>query len=305
MINQKPCGRFDKRRSRQRRLSSPGHQSATALVLLLTTSWAVGAEQPPGLHEGRAPDTPPQPAATDKGMVRYPVNLTDLPGAQVLVQTGARVDDGSCTFTDEGSGKASEEGRVLVITELSFDPETCTRELARAEYRRDLLPASVAAKVEQPASPDRTEDSEQVLTPSGRQRERAAAVREYVGSLKVNVEDPPQIDVTTTKSSLRWSNAGSRLNRSYHQTHWGWYSPTGWRRTNAHWSYDNNGSRAYTDTYGKYRNGSFCATIDTWTEHSRTYFEGRPYGGWRWSYNVKKWGGCSGLLHYEYIVETP
>ena len=92
---------------------------------------------------------------------------------------------------------------------------------------------------------------------------------------------------------------------SYHDAYWHWYSPSGWRRTNAHWSYDNNGSRAYTDTYGKYRNGAFCATIDTWTEHRKTYLEGRPYGAWSWSYSVHKWGGCSGLLHYEYIVETP
>lgn len=299
-MRRKRCGLFDQRRA------TVIQQSAAAFALLFTNSWAIAAEQPPRLQQGQAPNTSPQVASTQESVVRYSVNLDDLPGAQVLAQTGARADDGSCTFTDEGSGKASEQGRVLVITELSFDPETCVRELARAEYGRDLLPASVAAKVEPPASPDRTtEDSEQVLTPGGRPPKTAAAVREYVGSLKVNVEDPPQRDVTTTKSNLRWSNTGSRLNTSHHSAHWGWFSLTGWRRTNAHWSYDNNGSRAYTDTYGKYRNGSFCATIDTWTEHRQTYFEGRPYGGWRWSYNVKKWGGCSGLLHYEYIVETP
>jgi hypothetical protein len=40
------------------------------------------------------------------------------------------------------------------------------------------------------------------------------------------VEDPPQIDVTTTKSSFRWWNVGSTLN-ARHNAHWGWYSPTG------------------------------------------------------------------------------
>jgi hypothetical protein len=258
------------------------------LGLLLTTGWAVAAE--------------------NEGVVYYTVNLDELPGAQVYEQIGARTADGRCTFTDGGTGQASGHGRVLVITEVSFDPKTCVRELARAEYAREALPASVAAKVELPASSDTTQrDSQQILTPTGPAMEetQAPATVQYLGSLKVNVEDPPQIDVTTTKSSLRWSNTGSHLNTSYHDAHWGWYSPSGWRRTNAHWSYDNNGSRAYTDTYGKYRNGSFCATIDTWTEHRKTYFEGRPYGGWSWSYNVQKWGGCSGLLHYEYIVETP
>jgi hypothetical protein len=241
-------------------------------------------------------------------VVHYDVNLNELPGAQVYEQTGARTSDGGCSFTDRGSGLASGHGRVLMITEVSFDPRTCVRELARAEYALEALPAAVAAKVEPPASPDMTqEDAQQALTPGGPSMEgaEAPAVVVYLGSLKVNVEDPPQRDVTTTKSSLRWSNTGSRLNRSHHHAHWGWFTPTGWQRTRAHWSHGNDGLRAYTDTYGKYRNGRFCATIDTWTEHLKTYFEGRPYGAWSWSYTVHKWGGCSGLLHYEYILQTP
>jgi hypothetical protein len=259
------------------------------LGVLITAGWTVAAE-------------------TDD-VEYYEVNLDELPGAQVYTQTGARTADGICTFTDEGTGQASGQERVLVITEVSFDPQACVRELAWAEYARDALPAAVAAKVQDPEASDTTqqESQQQVLTPAESTTEdtQAAAVVQYIGSLKVNVEDPVERDVTTTKSRLRWSNTGSRLNTSYHTPYWGWLSATGWRRTNAHWSYGNNGARAYTDTYGKYRNGRFCATIDTWTEHLKTYFEGRPYGGWRWSYSVKKWGGCKGWLHFEYIVEKP
>lgn len=221
-----------------------GTRYAGALIFLFATNGAIAAEQSPGAQI-RQSDSAAQ-AAKD-GVVQYSVNLDDLPGAQTFVQAGARGDDGRCTFTDEGSGQASGHGRVLVFTELSFDPGTCVRELARAEYAREAVPASVAAKLELPASSGRTaEDAVRVVTP-GRPspgETGAAAVREYVGSLKVNVEDPPQRDVTTTKSDLRWSNTGSRLNASHHQAHWGWFSPTGWRRTNAHWSYDNNGTRA-------------------------------------------------------------
>jgi hypothetical protein len=282
--------------------------SIAALGLLLTTGWAVAAEYTPQAQAERESAISPrtQSVVTDEGVVRYGVNLDELPGAQVYEQTGARTDDGRCMFTDSGSGEASGPGRVLVITEMSFDPNTCVRELAQAEYTRDALPASAAARIEPPATSDTQQDSEQARTPAGPGGDSARdpAVIQYLGSLKVNVEDPPQKDVTTTKSSLRWWNSGSTLN-ARHNAHWGWYSPTGWRRTNQHWSYDNNGSRAYTDTYGKYRNGSFCGSIDTWSEHNQTYFEGRPQGGWRWSYKVHKWGGCSGLLHYEYIVEKP
>ena len=95
---------------------------------------------------------------------------------------------------------------MLVITEVSFDPQTCVRELAWAEYPRDALPAAVAAKVEAPVASDTTqENSQQALTPaeSATEDTQAAAVVEYIGSLKVNVEDPSQRDVTTTRASLR------------------------------------------------------------------------------------------------------
>lgn len=284
-----------------------------ALAYLLTVAVACVAAAPPAPADAESVG-PAAEAELSEEVVHYAVNLDELPGAQVYVQTGARTADGGCTFTGGGTGQANGHGRVLVITELSFDPKTCVRELAQAEYAREALPASVAAKVELPASSDTTQrDSQQILTPGGPATEetQAFAVVEYLGSLKVNFEDPPQIDVTTTKSSLRWSNTGSRLNTSYHNAHWNWYSPSGWRRSNASWSYDNNGSRAYTDTYGRYYNAPFCTIVTqrpappTWTEHLKTYFEGRPYGAWSWSYNVRKWGGCNGLLHYEHIVETP
>jgi hypothetical protein len=85
----------------------------------------------------------------------------------------------------------------------------------------------------------------------------------------------------------------------------GWYSPSGWERKEYSRSFPNNGTVTSTNTYGKYRNGTFCLTVDTWTEHKKTFFEGRRDGWWQWAYDVDKWGGCTGLLHYEYIVDTP
>ena len=77
---------------------------------------------------------------------------------------------------------------------------------ASVEAVREALPAAVAAKVEAPVASDTTqENSQQALTPaeSATEDTQAAAVVEYIGSLKVNVEDPSQRDVTTTRASLR------------------------------------------------------------------------------------------------------
>ncbi len=59
------------------------------------------------------------------------------------------------------------------------------------------------------------------------------------------------------------------------------------------------------DTYGKFSTGSWCWPATTTTEHKKTWFEGRPNGGWWWSYSADKSGACSGLLHYDYLLTTP
>jgi len=162
------------------------------------------------------------------------------------------------------------------------------------------------------------DEDEALVTPEGELEDRTAgtvgavfgvqplATTHYYGYLKVNVEDPVQIDVTTTKASVDWTATSSFVTSSTRSAHWGWYSRSGWGRTKAWWQEGQSCSRAaYSNVYGKYRKGVFCVGIDTWTEHKKTWFEGRPGGGWYWSYSVDKWGGCNWLLHYERIVLTP
>jgi hypothetical protein len=238
-----------------------------------------------------------QPATYEdaEGVVHYAFDPATVPGSTVSTQRGERSLVGGCKFTDEDSGaKADPRGPwVSIATELSFDPRACTRDLAVASYRLASAPAVVQARLQSSGGASAQSSGVQ------------AAAYSYNGSLKVNVEDPPQIDVTSTTGRVQWNASSSCVSSAYHNAYWGWYSPSGWSRTNASWSYNRNCSRAYTNTYGKYRNGAFCATIDTWTEHKKTWFEGRPRGGWYWSYSVDKWGGCTWLLHYEYIVTHP
>lgn len=254
---------------------------------------------------GEALAVAPQPVAAAYqdagGVIRYRFDPSELPNASVVSQVGRPTITGGCAFAEEGAGGPSRGGATInVARELSFDPATCRRELAVADYSVATAPAAVLRRA---GAGDTVTATAARVGRSGR-RVTAHASASYSGSLKVNVEDPPQIDVTTTKATVNW-NAGGTVTSSTHNAHWGWYSPSGWQRTNAHWSYDRSSSRAYTNVYGKYKNPVFCLTIDTWTEHLKTWFEGRPYGGWYWSYNVDKWGGCTALLSYERIVVHP
>jgi hypothetical protein len=230
-----------------------------------------------------------------QGRVHYDVDLTELPGHEIVTEPGLRTSAGTCSFSALQQGVAGEP-TVLVVTEVSFDPNTCTRTLARAAYSRDALPPSVREKLAD--QPGATTDERS----SGSTSESEMGIQAtWSGSIKVNVEDPPQIDVTTTKSILTWTSGGSATQRS----EWGWYSPTGWSRVSYDsWHYDGS-TLGFTSTTAHYRNGTFCLTIDTHTYHNVTLFTGYFNGGWEWSYEVDKSGGCTSLLHYEYIVDTP
>lgn len=225
------------------------------------------------------------------GQIHYDVDLSKIPGAEITTEHGVRTEHGSCSFHADGHGMAGDPS-VLIVTELAFDPNTCTRKLARAEYDRDAVPASVREKLtEQPATIDTESSTDSDI----------GIQASWSGSLKVNVEDPPQIDVTTTESELSWNSSGGASQNS----HWGWFSGSGWGRE----SHDHNHYDGVTygsiDTTAHYRNGVFCATIDAHTYHDQTYFRGHFDGEWYWSYEVDKSGGCTGLLHYEYIADTP
>lgn len=228
-----------------------------------------------------------------QGRVFYDVDLSTLPGAEVTVEQGDRTERGTCRFHTDQHGTAGTPS-VLVVTELSFDPHTCTRQLARAEYTRGAVPPSV--RNEFAAHPDTATDSVSSAPEPG-----FGTLATWSGSLKVNVEDPPQIDVTTTKSDITWTSGGSASQTS----HWGWYSPSGWGRESYDYNHYDGITLASVNTTAHYRNGVFCLTIDTHTYHNQTYFRGDFDGGWYWSYEVDKSGGCTGLLHYEYIVDTP
>ncbi len=134
-----------------------------------------------------------------------------------------------------------------------------------------------------------------------------AAVTHYFGSIKFNWEDPPQIDVTTTKSSVRWrqTQGSSCLSGANFEAHWGWYSPTGWSRETSSWQHDFDCGYASMNTYATYHNSAFCPTAATDTDHYNTFFSGKPNGAWYVQWGASKSGGCTNLLSPEHIIVHP
>jgi hypothetical protein len=258
------------------------------LVALVVNAPAAAAPRP-----GDVTVYPNGVTVDSQGRVDYNVDLSELPGAVVVTEQGVRIDD-ECEFKTEQEGMAG-NASVLVVTELSFDPNTCTRNLARAEYASNLVPANVRASLDK--NPDFVEDANGSYPDHGGIGTQAT----WSASLKVNVEDPPQIDVTTTHSFLTWNSRGG----SSHTSRWGWFRASGWGRVSHSHNHYNGVTFASTNTVAHYRNGIFCATIDTHTYHDQTYWRGHFNGAWYWSYRVRKSGGCTGLLHYEYIVDRP
>ena len=271
----------------------PARHPLSLAVALVAAALAVPALAVP------AAATPAAAGPAPTGAVAYAVDLGSVPGARVSVDRGARQGDGSCRFTAGGTGRPA-GGRVRYVTELSFDPATCERRLATADYARGAVPAAVRARL----ATDRQTAGAAGRRASAAAAPRTAAAGSWSGALQVNVEDPVQINVTSTRSTLDWSYDGTTLSAD-HGAGWGWFALSGWERRDHRWTPTNTGTVASTDTYGKFRNGVFCFGITTWTEHKLTYFEGRPDGTWTWSADVVKSGGCNGLLHYEYLVETP
>ncbi|MGH8776155.1 MAG: hypothetical protein ACRDWI_13650 [Jiangellaceae bacterium] len=199
-------------------------------------------------------------------------------------------------FSGSGSGEAGNGPTVSISREVSFDPATCTRDFAVASYAAYSVPAQYVDDIAESATDE--ESVSDGVTP----------YYSWTGQLKVNVEDPLQIDVSSTRSKVQWSGS-SCATSSYHNAYWSWFEQSGWRRYFDDWSYGRNCSRAYTNTLGKYYNYIFCTIISqpsvTYTDHKKTWFEGRPGGRYYWSYSVGKSGGCTNLLHYERIVTSP
>lgn len=120
---------------------------------------------------------------------------------------------------------------------------------------------------------------------------------------KLYYEDPPQIDVTSVTARVRWTYTGTCTTWSRHSAAWGWYSPSGWSRTAHSWGHDRSCEYgATTSNSGTYRNGTFCASVDTWNRYNVNYVQGLSNGSIRYEWDHQKWGGCTILLSFHRVT---
>lgn len=286
---------------------SPLSAAAVAVVLICMGTPAPAIAAPDGMPSagwaalpGGAKATPS--TYTDaRGAVHYRFNPVNLPGHVVVRETGTRTSAG-CEFSAQGSGSPVNGPRFTKIVEVGFDVRDCTRTLAVASYPGDDVPATVRNSDDTNASPAvyKWVVEEPVLL--------AAAGASYSGYLKANVEDPVQINVTSTKSKVSWTATSSCVTSSTQSPSWYWFTTSGWSRTSsATLSSNRTCDRARINIAGKFKNDDFCpgSGNTTYADHSKTLFEGRPGGRYAWAYTMVKSGGCSALLHYDYDLLHP
>lgn len=248
---------------------------------------------PPAFSGGEVLPNVDKTYIDESGVIHYTFDPESMPGATLSRETTDLLSDGSCDLTASGgaSGKAGDP-TITVGSEISFDPDTCERLMATASYPLDRAPQSVLDTLT-PTDGTRV-DSEHL---SGGFHPNAT----WFGKLKAYIEDPIQIDVSSTTSEHTWNSSGGES----HNHRWGWYTPSGWSRTD----YSAINGSYYTDTTGWFTNLVFCNPfLDTQTFHRQTIFRGYTNGTWSWDYSMNKGGGdgdCSYLLNYRYTAVTP
>ncbi|MCB2177854.1 MAG: hypothetical protein KQH57_18745 [Actinomycetales bacterium] len=237
------------------------------------------------------------------GVVHYAFDPSRLPGYTVHPLIGTPENDGSCTFTESGSGSVAENARsggpkLTVSTEITFDPVTCRSEFAVATYLASEVPAPVAE--DRQAVDGLTGEGTASGFPvdaSGKPSSAAASYTWY-GALNGVYKDPIPATVTKTEASLGWGPTGA----TYHWNGYYYLSGTGWSMT--WWSPVN--TSYYTNTRANFKNTAFCNPFaSTYTNHSRDEFRGYTSGSWYWYWTHSKSGDCASLLSSTYYLDTP
>jgi len=258
------------------------------LVIATAAMMALGAV--PAHADSSEPPDVPKTYTDGAGVVHYAFDPDWLPGADVVVSRGAVSKSAGCVIAASGSGAVEGEGTVTVGRELTFDPATCTVQMAVASYPADETPAVVLERFGPTGDLEHAEES------SG--EGVGARATTWNGFINVFYNDPVSIRVNMTGASHTWSSAGAVS----HYNTWDWFSASGWYRD----AYSTGNTSTATNTKATFRNTLFCNPVaNTYTYHNRTEFRGYTNGTWDWGWNTTKSGDCASLLSAGYYVQTP
>lgn len=209
------------------------------------------------------------------------------------IYVGSKNKHGGCSYTGEDTVLATgAPDQVTIERQTSERPGSCIMVTeAKAFDIQQALSNQLIKSSDLGGSTDSHHDSASALT--------LESHLTLDGSIKIYYEDPPRIDVTSVTTKISWNKNSSCITATHKTSHWGWYSPSGWeRREHRSNTEPDLCSEAWRNTYGKYRNGKFCLTIDTWTRLSATYVVYNSGNAVKASWSANKWGGCTFLLSF-------
>jgi hypothetical protein len=242
-----------------------------------------------------------------------------LTGSSQRTHTGVRItaENGvsGCRFSGRETITDNElpPGRVRISREVAFNNKDCVLLTEEGTVLRSDLQDEPADS----AGPTVEEEAGMSGTSSfGLSAAAAAATKSRYHETRY--EDPPNFDVTRVRAKLTWTYTGTCVTNSWNHIgeHY-WLSGTGWSKESSNTTASRTCTGgAYTNVYGKYRNGLFCKAILAWlppplglawallqpatyNEYNRTRIRGNPSGSFTSFWNASKWGGCDSLLTFE------
>ncbi|MFH1330695.1 MAG: hypothetical protein ABIJ48_08630 [Actinomycetota bacterium] len=203
---------------------------------------------------------------------------------EVLGERVWRDGEAGCEFSGSmDSAQAPKlDGVIYVEREIGFSFDKCSQTLEGA-----WLPVGVATDAGL-LDEDASSTSESLDGPA------AATSYEYQGFMRGHTTDPVGIYVAKTYSNEQWSWSGSCATAWNRWSSWTPFILSGWSTYSSSYYFMGSCDRGL-HTYGLYRNGTFCLSIDAWTEHTVEFKATGDPASWA-SWALYKWGGCSWLL---------
>lgn len=213
--------------------------------------------------------------------------------ATVSVVKGRKNRDGSCTLS--ASGTVPPGGLAVHSDEIAFNASTCESQISEYRLSNEEAVAADAAGESEAGESSSLSATGESITANSTDLSALATYSEGAYS-RTWYEDPPGLDVTSVRNSTNWSYNGNCVLSNTARANYSWLSGSGWSKL----SDDLNGgytcAHSISTSYAKFKNGIFCLTIDTYNTYDRNRIYGQENGGYTWSYDVTKSGGCTGLL---------
>lgn len=179
------------------------------------------------------------------------------------------------------------EGSITYEREIAHNLKSCVSVTERSVVPSDFEPFAEGGE-------------SQVFDPEASLS--AAAAQTKTVWLKVAYDDPAFIDVTSVKSSVKFTYNGACVTGSSNHVST-WYKVAWWNYDHKNGQAAQNCSHAAQKSWAKMYNDSFCpgSGNTTYTTYTHVTVYGEENGSQTNSYNTSKSGGCSALLGREVL----